>query len=123
VTRVGKAHRAIEVAAGVDLDDPEAGVLLVVGAQAAVERAAVTDLGLGLERDRARLVEALRRHVHLGVAVQQRLEGSVVPTPLAQEHLVVAGVDLGVDHRLAHGADALRALEEHLVTVDTLTRG
>ena len=56
--------------------------------------------------------------VHLGVAVEQRLEDAVVPAPLAEEHLVVADVHLGVDHRLAHRADALRVLQEHLVTID-----
>lgn len=35
---VGEADRAVEVAGGVDLDQPDAGVLLVVGAEPAVER-------------------------------------------------------------------------------------
>jgi hypothetical protein len=38
--RVGEAERAVLFAARVDRDDPEAGVLLVVGTEAAVARAA-----------------------------------------------------------------------------------
>ena len=40
-SRVGKADRAVEVAGGVDLDDPQTGVLGVLGADPAVVRAAV----------------------------------------------------------------------------------
>nr|WP_233163229.1 hypothetical protein [Glycomyces salinus] len=57
VAGVGEADRAVEVAPGVDLDDAQACVLLVLGAQPAVRRAAVFDLGLELERDGAGLVE------------------------------------------------------------------
>jgi hypothetical protein len=35
----------------------------------------------------------------------------------AQKHLVVADVDLSVDHDLAHRTDALRVLDEHLVAI------
>ena len=73
VAGVGEADRAVEVAAGLHLDDAEAGAL-VLGTQATVARAAVVDLGLELERDRARLVEAHRIRVHLGIAVHDRLE-------------------------------------------------
>ena len=37
---LGEAHRALQVAAGRDLDQGDAGVLFVLGAEAAVERAA-----------------------------------------------------------------------------------
>ena len=43
-TRIGKAERAVHVAGAVDLDDAQAGVLLMVGAQAAIVRTAVFDL-------------------------------------------------------------------------------
>ena len=46
VGRIGKADRASEVAGFVDLDDREAAVLLVVGAQPAIERAAGFGAGL-----------------------------------------------------------------------------
>ena len=58
VTRVGKTDRAVQVAVRVDLDQPEAGVLFVVRAQAAVAGTAVTDLGLELQRNGARFVES-----------------------------------------------------------------
>ena len=118
VAGVGEADRAVEVAVGVDLDDPEAGVLLVLRAEAAVERAAVDDLGLELERDGARPVEAHRVEVHPGVAVDERLELAVLAAALAQVHPVVADVHLRVDHRLAHRADAPGELDEDLVAVD-----
>ena len=57
VAGVGEADRAVQVAAGVDLDDAQAGVLLVLRAQPAVARAAVLHLGLEGERDGAGLVE------------------------------------------------------------------
>jgi hypothetical protein len=120
MARVGEADRAIEVAVGVDLDDAEARVLLVLRAQAAVERAPVLHLGLGLERDGAGLVEPQRVEVHLGVGVEERVELAVLRAPLAEEHLVVLGVDLAVDHGLADRADALRVLEEDLVAIDLL---
>jgi hypothetical protein len=118
VAGVGEADRAVEVAAAVHLDQSEAGVLLVLGTHPAVERAALDDLGLELERDRPGLVEALLRQVQLGVRVDERLEQAVLAAALAQDHPVVAHVHLGVDHRLAQRADRLRVLEEDLVAID-----
>src|SRR5207244_3218245 len=45
-----------------------------------------------------------------------------VGTAPPEEHLVVADVDLRVEHDLADGADALRRLDEDLVAVDALAR-
>src|SRR4029450_6483846 len=115
---VREADRAVKVAARVHLDDPEAGVLLVLGAEAAVERAAVDYLGLELERDRPRLVEALLREIELRVRVDERLEEAVLAAAFAQDYQVVAHVHLGVDHRLADRTDRLRVLEEDLVAID-----
>ncbi len=120
VAGVGEADRAVKVAAAVDFDDPQTGVLFVLRAQPAVERAAVDHLGLGFQRDGAGLVEPQRVHVHLRVGIQQRLERPVRRAAFAQEHLVVANVDLRVDDDLAHRADALGVLQEHLVPVDLL---
>jgi hypothetical protein len=118
VAGVGEAHWTVEVAGRVDLDYPQTGVLLVIGTQPAVQRAAVAHLGLKLNRQRTGLVEPLGVHVQLGVAVHERHEAAVIAAPLAQVHLVVTHVDLGVDDRLADRADALGVLHEHLVAVD-----
>ena len=112
---VGEAERAVEVAGRVHLDDPQARVLLVLGAEPAVEGAPALDVCARLEGDRARLVEALRREPHLGIRVDEGLEGPVVPAPLAQVDTVIADVHLGVDDRLADRTDALRVLDEDLV--------
>jgi len=117
VAGVGKTDRAVQIAAGVDLDDAQARVLLVFRAQPAVRRAAVADLGLEGQRDRAGLVEAGAVEVHPRVAVYQRLELAVFRAALTQVHLVVTEVDLSVDDDLAHGADRLRELDEHLIPV------
>ena len=114
---VGEADRAVQVAAGVDLDNAEAGVLLVLRAQAAVRRTAVLDLGLERQRERPRPVEPRRGHVGLRVPVHQRLERAVLAAALAQVDLPPANVHLRVDHHLAHRADALGVLDEHLVPI------
>jgi hypothetical protein len=115
VTRIGEADWAVEVAGGVDLDQCQAGVLLVLRAEAAVKRAPVSRLGLEFERERPRLVEAQLRHVELGVGVDKRLERSVLGAALAQHELVLPDVDLDVDDPLAERADRPRQLEEDLV--------
>jgi hypothetical protein len=118
VAGVGEADGAVEVAARVDLDDPETGVLLVLGAEAAVERAAVLHLGLELEGQRPGLVEAKLGRVQLGVRVDERLERPVLGAALAHDYAVVADVHLSVDHPLAERADRLGQLEEDLGPVD-----
>ena len=71
---LGKAKRAGHVARAVDFDDSETGVLLVVGAQPAIVRAAVLDLRGELQRDGAGLVELRGTRVGLSVAVDQPFE-------------------------------------------------
>ncbi len=66
---VGVAEGAIHVAGAVHLDDAHAGVLLVIGAQAAIVRAAVYDFRRVFQRDCARLVEPGLPGVGLGVPV------------------------------------------------------
>ena len=84
-------------------------------ADAAIVRAAVDDLGLELERPVAGLVVALDLAVALRVAVGQRLELTMLGAALAQEHAVVARVQLGIQDLLAVGADRASELQEDLV--------
>ncbi len=55
-TRCSEAERAVDVAVAVNLDEAEAGVLLMVWAKAAIERTAVLDLCAKGERDRQGLL-------------------------------------------------------------------
>jgi hypothetical protein len=87
---LGEAERTRHVAGAVDLNDAETGVLLVIGAQAAIVRAAVFDLSGKLQRYCAGLVELRGVGVLLGVAIDQCFEGSVIGAPLAHEDFVVA---------------------------------
>ena len=54
---IGKAQRTVHVAGAVHFDDPQAGMLLVLGTQTAVKRTAALDLGGIIKGDCARLVE------------------------------------------------------------------
>src|SRR5690349_20749917 len=118
--RTGEAERAIQVTGLVHLDDPQAGVMLVLGAQAAVVRAAILELGGKLKRQRARLIVARDLGVQLRVAEYQRLEPAVLGAALAHEHLAVAQANLRVDHALALRADAAGQLPEDIRPVDFL---
>ncbi len=119
---VGKAQGALHVARRVDLDDAEAGVLLMVGAEATVIGAAVLDGGVERERDGAGLVESRGFGVQLGVAVDQRLELTVLRAALMQVDLVVAQEHLGINDPAALRTDAARELVEDIVHVPLRTR-
>jgi hypothetical protein len=112
-----KTQRAIHVAHAVDLDDPEARVLLMVGAEAAVVRASVLGLGAEGQRDRSRLVVLAVRHVRLGVPIDQRFKRPASGTPFPHVDLVVTEDHLTVDDAPAIRADASRQLVEDVVGV------
>src|ERR671937_165023 len=97
-SRLREADRTVQVAGGVDLDDSEAGVLCVLGADAAIVRTASSHLGLPLERALAGLAEALDLQVAPGVAVDDRFKRSVVGAPAAQDHPALASSELSVEH-------------------------
>ena len=88
------------------LYDSDAGVLLMVGAESAVERAAIANLCRELKRDPARTVVLGCAHVHLGVGAYDALEASVLGTPFLHVDASVSDVDLGVEDPVAYGADA-----------------
>src|SRR5262249_48758089 len=112
---VGEADRAVEVAVAIHLDQREAGMLLVLRAEATVARTAVDDRGAEAERGRPRLVEAQRVEVHPRVRADQRLEPAVARAALAHDDLAVLEPDLRVDGRSADGADAAGELVEDVV--------
>src|SRR5918999_728952 len=103
--RVGEADRAVEVAAGVDLDDPQARVLLVLGTDATVARTALHGLSLQPQRQLTGLVVALDLDVALGVAVHDGLEPAMLGTALAEEDLSGAADHLSLEYLPADGTD------------------
>jgi hypothetical protein len=105
--RVGKADWAIEIACGVDLDDPETGVLRVSGADAAVVRATICDLGLALTRILAGLVETLDLGIANSVAIDHCLEGAVLGTRAREHDTSIALTKLSFQHPLTARADRL----------------
>src|SRR5262249_33579156 len=108
---VGEADRALQVAVAVNLDQPQAGGLLVLRTESAVVRAAVAHLGAKAERNAPRLVVAQRGHVRLGVRAQQRLKPAVLRAALAHHDAAIAQQDLRIDGRAADRADAARQLK------------
>ena len=112
-----EAQRTIHVAHAVDLNDPEAGVLLMVGTQSAVVRTAPLVFGAERQRNGSRFVVPAVRDIRLCVPVDERLEGAAGWTPLSHVDLVVSENHLRVDHATAVGADAPRQLVEDVVRV------
>src|SRR6185436_15711074 len=112
---VGEAHRAGEVARFVDLDDREAAVLLMVGAQAAVERAAGLGPGLRRQRPVARLDPQFLLPPIIEVVADQRLLDAVVAAPLEVEDLVILDDHLGRDQLEAGLAQARRLAVEQIM--------
>jgi hypothetical protein len=110
-SRVGEADRTVQIAGGIHLDDPEAGVLRVFGTDAAVMRTAGVSRGLPLQRLRARLIEPLNLPVAVAgcVAIDHRREAAVVRARALQENPPVPIDKISVEQPLAPRADRLRA--------------
>ena len=111
---IGKTQRAVQVACGVDLDQRQAGVLTVLGAQPAVMWTALPHLGCELQRDRPRLVEACDLRVEVCVAEDQGFKPAMIRAPLAHDHAPITKQDLSVDHTPAFRAEAACELPEDL---------
>ena len=114
---VREADRAVEVAVAVDLNEAQAGVLLMLRAETAVQRTAVHHLGAEPQRHRARLVVAQGAEVHLGVRAEQRLEPAVGWAPLPHNDPAALEQHLGIDRVQAPGAYAPGQLVEDIVRV------
>ena len=95
-----------------------AGVLLVIGAQAAIVRAAVHDLRRVLQRDCTRLIEPGLARVGFRVPVDERLELAMLRAALAHVHLAISQQDLGVHNPAAGGANATRQFVEDVIGVN-----
>src|ERR1700761_3521673 len=91
---VGEADRAGEVARGIDLDDRKAAMLLMVRAEAAVERTAGLGSRLRRQRPVARLQPELLRAPVIEVVADQRLLHAMIATALQIEDEVVLDDDL-----------------------------
>ena len=105
---IHEAGGAGHVAACVHLDDHQAGVLLVFGAEAAIVRAAVLDFCRELKRYVAWLVITKLVQVAVGVWRDEDLEPAVVRTALAHDDLSIFEMDFGVDELFADRAHAPR---------------
>ena len=113
----GKTQRTGHIAGAVHFDDAQAGVLLMVRAQAAIVRAAVLHFGRELHGNRARLVELRGIRIGLRVAINQPFEHAMIRAALAHVDLVVANQDVRVDHAPAFRANAARQFIEDVVGV------
>ncbi len=94
------------------LDNPHATVLLMVGAEAAIIRAAIADLRRKLQRNPPRTVETSRSKVHLRVGADDTLEQAVLGTAFLHVDPTVPNVHLRVQDPPTDWADAPGQLNE-----------
>src|SRR5205085_9786487 len=111
---LGEAQRALQVAARRDLNERDAGVLLVFGTEAAVVRAAA----VGGDAVAARLAGGLVELVPLVVGdirADEVLDQPMLGAALAEVDAAVADDDLGVHEPPAVRAEALGQAAEGVV--------
>ncbi len=96
-----------------DLYYSNAGVLLMVRAESAVQRTTVTDLRGELKWYAARTVESGRAHVHLSVRANDSLKPSMLGTSLLHVYSPVPDVDLSVENLTTFRADTLSQFYEN----------
>lgn len=100
---LGEAERAGEIAIGRDLDEAEAGVLFVVGADAAIEREALVGQRAVRGRGAGRLIELVAVEI-ADVGEDEVVEGAVLGALLTEVDPALLHDDLGI-----HDPPALRA--------------
>ena len=93
----------------------------MVGAESAVERAAIANLCRELERDPARTVVLRCAHVHLGVGAYDALKGSMLWASFFHVDASVSDVDLGVEDPVACRAYATGQFYEDRVPLTCLS--
>ena len=109
VFRIRKADRAGEVAGGVDLDDRQAAMLFVIGAEAAIERAARLGPCLSVKRPVAGLEPQFLRTPIIEIVADQRLLHAMHEAALQIIDGLILDDDLGW-HRLQAGLAQARRL-------------
>jgi hypothetical protein len=113
-SRFGKAHGALKIATGGYFHERNTGMLLVLGANAAVERAALVRLGAVGVRQARRLAEFMP--VVIGhVGTDEILKRAVLGTRLAEINPPSPNDDLGLDQPAAPGTQAARTAEEGVI--------
>src|SRR5260370_1239510 len=118
-----EADRAGQVAVLVDLDQRQAGMLLVVGAEPAIVGATVFGMALPRQRAVARLEIILAELPIGGVGGDAGGLGTVLRTALLVPDLVVANLDLGRDQLDAGLAQRGGLAPEQIGTRSTQKRG
>jgi hypothetical protein len=118
--RVGKTHGAGKVAAGSDLDDGHAGMLLVLGAQSAIKRAPLLYLRGEVVGYLAGLVVSEGVEVPGSIGQHPGLVPAVFRTVLAQIHGTVANEHQGIDHSPALRAQAAGKFMKDMTAVPLL---
>ena len=111
---IGETHRTVQIAGAVHFDECQAGVLPMLGTQAAIQRAALEDLRGDACRGLPGFVVLRLVHVGPGVGVDQPLEPAVIVAALAHIDLAIAQEHLRIDDRAALRADGTRQLMEDL---------
>ena len=113
--RLGVADRAAQVAVIGDLDQRQAAVLHVIGAQAAIVRTAPALLGVEALRHLRRLDEHLARlAVVVDVVGDQHALAAVLRAPLLEEDALVLDQDLRLDAAQARRAHRHGAVVEQV---------
>ena len=117
------ANRALEIAVIRDLDDRQTRMLLVIGAEPAIVRAAFFHLRRVDERNRAFLDVGQRLEKPIRVAADERLALTVSRALLPQIHLPVANQANAIDGFLAGRTEAFRERVEGLLVSRGLEDG
>src|SRR5262249_31559829 len=111
------------VAGTIYLDDAETGVLLVLGAKAAIMWAAVLGLRAECQRNCAGLVVSRERDIGICIAVHERHERPAPRAAFAHIDFVVAQKDFGIDDAPALRTNAPGQFVEHIVRIHAMPVG
>jgi hypothetical protein len=120
---IGEAYRAAQVAAAGDLDNTDTGMLLVLGAQAAIVGAALFGGGCKVLGNSPRLVVFEPVQVPVSVREDECLMAAVLRAMFAQIDSIVTDEHLSVYHLTTFRAQTACDLVKDVVTNRSLRRG